>query len=172
MHVMLKRAAASAIPALLGLAISPATAMAAMAAPHTSQAAAGPVKDGRQTHERLMRLRLSATHQGHLAATASTAKTTADTDGHNSTSTATSVYPGPAIARFAHFDPGPGTVNKGGAATGVIAYGNYDEIIGCYVYATGGSGLNSSTGGTTGNSVAGTAGNSTNGNVVAATPAQ
>jgi hypothetical protein len=32
MHVMLKRAAASAIPALLGLAISPAT---AMAAPHT-----------------------------------------------------------------------------------------------------------------------------------------
>jgi hypothetical protein len=51
---MLKRAAASAIPALLGLAISPAT---AMAAPHTGQAVAGP---------------------GHLAGPASTAKTTAD----------------------------------------------------------------------------------------------
>ena len=38
MHSMLKRAAASAVPALVGLAISPAT---AMAAPHT-----GPVRAG------------------------------------------------------------------------------------------------------------------------------
>jgi hypothetical protein len=50
MHRMLKRAAASAIPALLGLAISPAT---AMAAPHTSRVVAGPAKDGR-AHERLV----------------------------------------------------------------------------------------------------------------------
>ena len=38
MHVMLKRAAASAIPALLGLAIYPAT---AMAAPHTGHVTGG-----------------------------------------------------------------------------------------------------------------------------------
>jgi hypothetical protein len=63
MHRMLKRAAASAIPALLGLAISPAT---AMAAPHTSRTVAGPV-------------------QGRLAGTAGTAKTTADTHWFNGT---------------------------------------------------------------------------------------
>ena len=38
MHIMLKRAAASAIPALLGLAISPVT---AMAAPHTGHVTGG-----------------------------------------------------------------------------------------------------------------------------------
>ncbi|HYZ54362.1 MAG TPA: hypothetical protein VE733_12810 [Streptosporangiaceae bacterium] len=154
MHVMLKRAAASAIPALVGLAISPATAMAAMAAPHTSQAAAGPAKGGRQTHERLMRLRLSDTHRGRLAATARTA---------------IPVYSGPDIARFAHFYRDPGTV-KGGPAIGVIAYGNYDKIIGCHINASGGSGIDSSSGGTTGSSSGGTTGNGVAG--TAAVPPQ
>ena len=53
MHGMLKRAAASAIPALLGLAVSPAS---AMAAPHTGRAVAGPVMGSREVHERLAQL--------------------------------------------------------------------------------------------------------------------
>jgi hypothetical protein len=53
MHGMVKRAVASAIPALLGLAVSPAT---AMAAPHTTRAVAGPVIGSREMHERLAQL--------------------------------------------------------------------------------------------------------------------
>jgi hypothetical protein len=159
MRIILKRAAASAIPALVGLAIFPATAMAATAAPHTSRAVAGPVRDARQTHERLVRLRLSATHRGRLAATASTAETTAYPDWPNSTFTAIGVYPGPGVV-------------KGGSAIGAIAFGKDDKIISCNFYANAGSGIDNSTGGTVGNGVAGTAGNSLGGRVVAAVPPQ
>jgi hypothetical protein len=166
MHVMLKRAAASAIPALVGLAVFPAT---AMAAPHTSRAVAGPVKGGRQTHERLMRLQLSDAHRGRLAATARTAKTTADAYGPDSAFTAIPVYPSDGNPWLAHFHRGPGTV-KGGTSIGVIVYGKDDKIIGNHVYANAGSGIDKSTGGTVGNGIAGTAGNSLNGRVFAAAP--
>jgi hypothetical protein len=50
MHVMLKRAAASAIPALLGLAISPATAMAApQSGPVIGGSAHGVITYGKDT---------------------------------------------------------------------------------------------------------------------------
>jgi hypothetical protein len=157
MHVMLKRAAASAIPALLGLlAISPAT---AMAASHTSRAVAGPVKVARQTHERLVQWPRSGTHQGHLAGITSTAKTTADDPAINC---------GYGIVRF-YWAPRP---VKGGTAIGVIVLGNNDKIIDDNVYANGGSGIDNSTGSTVGNGIAGTAGNSLGGRVAAAVPPQ
>jgi hypothetical protein len=168
MHGMFKRAAASAIPALVGLAIYPAT---AMAAPHTSRAVAGPVKGDRQTHERLAQLRLSDARRGRLAATARTAKTTADTYGPDSTFTAIPVYPYDGNPWLARFHRGPGTV-KGGTAIGVIISGKYDKVIGNHVYANAGSGIDKSTGGTVGNGIAGTAGNSLNGHVAAAVPPQ
>jgi hypothetical protein len=162
MHVMLKRAAASAIPALLGLAVSPAT---TMAAPHTARAVAGPVKGGRETHERLAQLPRSGTHQGHLAGTTSTAETTADTYRLNSTDAgfattpaipailafrpafvAIPVYPdsainGGGIARLASFSRVPGHVNVGAPAYGIINYGKYDKSIGNHVTASAGSGF-------------------------------
>jgi hypothetical protein len=171
MRIILKRAAASVIPALVGLAIFPVTAMAATTAPHTSRAVAGPVREGRQTHERLVRLQLSATHRSRLAATASTAETTAYPDRPNGTFTTITVYPGPAIARFDDFYPGPGPV-KGGAATGAIVFGKDNKIISCNFYANAGSGIDNSTGGTVGNGVAGTAGNSLGGRVFADVPPQ
>jgi hypothetical protein len=143
MHVMLKRAAASAIPALLGLAVFPAT---AMAAPHTGRVAAGPVTGGQETHERLVQRPRSGTHQGHLAGTASTAETTADDPAING---------GCGIARF-YWAPRP---VQGGTANGIIVFGNYDKIIGVHVYANGGAGIDNSTGSTVGNGIAGMAGN-------------
>jgi hypothetical protein len=92
MHVMLKRAAASAIPVLLGLAVFPAT---AMAAPH-----AFPV--------------------------------------------------------------------LGGSADGIISFCAGSKIIGNSVYATSGSGIDNSRGGTFGNGVVGIAGNSLEAHAVAA----
>ena len=142
MHVMLKRAAASAVPALLGLAVSPAT---AMAAPHTSQAAAGPVKGGRETHERLAQLPRSGTHRGRLAATTSTAKTTADTYRLNG---------GGGIALLARITrvPGFGSVKGvGGRASGIIALGKGDKYSGVHISVTGGTGFDNSVGSAAGN---------------------
>ena len=164
MHGILKRVAASAIPALVGLAIFPAT---AMAAPHTSRAVAGPVRGARQTHERLVRLRLSDAHRGRLAATALTAKTTADAYGPGSAGAAIPVCPCGGIPWSARFYLGPGPI-KGGTAIGVIVAGKYDKIIGDHVIANAGSGIDNSSGGTTGNDVVGTSGNSLGGHVIAA----
>jgi hypothetical protein len=161
MHGMVKRAAASAVPALVGLAVSPAT---AMAAPHTGRAIAGPAISGREAHERLAQLPRSGKIQGHLAGIASTAQTTADTcqcDGSGTECAATPatpvipafpaafivipVYPhtdiNGSLARLVHFFPGGGSVN-GAPANGIIAYGNGDKIFGNHIAASAGSGIN------------------------------
>jgi hypothetical protein len=149
MHGMLRRAAASAIPALVGLAVSPAS---TMAAPHTGQAAAGPVKGGREVHERLVQRPLSGTIQGH------TAKTTGDTYRSNDTDAESAAIPAiPAIlaflpaftaipiypsgtARLARFSRVPVSENVGGPAFGIIATGKNDKIIGNRANASAGSG--------------------------------
>ena len=161
MHGMLRRAVASAVPVLVGLAVSPAS---AMAAPHTGRAAAGPVMGGREVHERLVQRPLSGTIQGR------TAKTTADTSWSNGTgagfaatpaspailmfpaaSIAIPVSPGSGLnggpARLARFSRvGPPTV---GAANGIIA-SKGDKITGNRVSTVGGTGIDNTIGGSTG----------------------
>jgi len=125
MHVMLKRAAASAIPVLVGLAVFPAS---AMAAPHTSRAVAGPAKGGREMHERLAQRPWSATIQRHLAGITVTAKTTADTCWFNGTDDEFAVTPAtPVIA-------------VGGPAIGILNLGKDDKSIGDHIASSGGSG--------------------------------
>ena len=146
MHVMLKRAAASAIPALVGLAVSPAT---AMAAPHASRAVAGPAMGSREVHARLVQLPGSGTIHSHLAGTTRTAKTTADTYRLN----------GGGIARLARFIRVPGhAIGVGGTASGIIALGKNDTNIGNHLITTGGTGFDNSVGGAVGNGVGRTAG--------------
>ncbi|HYZ57520.1 MAG TPA: hypothetical protein VE733_29020 [Streptosporangiaceae bacterium] len=113
MHRMLKRAAVSAIPALVGLAVFPAT---AMAAPHTSRAVAGPAKGGREAHER------------HLAGNTGTAKTTAHTPWFNGTDDEFAATPAtPVIA-------------VGGPGIGILVMGRDDKSIGNQIADSGGSG--------------------------------
>jgi hypothetical protein len=145
MHGMLKRAAASAIPVLLGLAVSPAS---AMAAPHTSRAVAGPVKGGQETH------------QSRRAGTTSTAETTADTYWSTVTDAGFAATPATPVinggpAQLVRFSPVPGSVH-GGSSRGIVAYGKDDKFIGNRIFANGGSGF--SQGSTTGNGSVGTAG--------------
>jgi hypothetical protein len=143
MHGMLRRAAVSAVPALLGLAVSPAS---ALATPHTGQAAAGPVKGGREVHERLVQLPRSGTAQGR------TAKTTADTSWSNGTGAgfaATPAAPGinggtAWLARFSRI--GPPIV---GATNGIIA-SKGGKTTGNRVTSIGGVGIDNTIGGSTG----------------------
>jgi hypothetical protein len=156
MHGMLRRAAASAVPALVGLVVSPAS---AMAAPHTGQALTGPGMSGREVHERLVRLPLPGTDQGRPAGTTSTAETTADTylsDGTEpefATTTAIPVimtfptfiaipvYSDGGTAQLARFSRVPGSVkNVGAPAYGLINYGKGDKITGNHIAVTAGSG--------------------------------
>jgi hypothetical protein len=152
MHGMLKRAAASAIPTLLGLAVSPAS---ALAAPHTGRAVAGPVMSSRMVHERLVRLPLSGTSQGRLVGTTGTAETTADTRRCNGTDAESAATPviltflptftaipviNGGIVRLARFSPVKGSVN-GAPANGIIAFGNDEKIIGNHIMADAGSGI-------------------------------
>lgn len=152
MHGMLKRAAVSAIPALLGLVVSPAS---ALAAPHTGQAAAKPMKGGREAHERLVQRPLSGTIQGR------TAKTTADTYWSIGTDAgfaatpaapivtfsptfgAIPVYPvingGPAL--LARFSRVPVSKNIGAPGYGILATGKNDKLIGNHAAVTSGSGI-------------------------------
>jgi hypothetical protein len=164
MHGMLKRAAAAVIPALLGLAVSPAS---AMAAPHTSRAVAGPVKGSRETH------------QGRRAGATSTAETTADTYRSAGTGagfaatpaipvilafpptfTAIPAYPG-GIARLARFPRVPISV-IGGSAQGIdIINGKNVKLTGNDAVAGGASGIDISQGNVTGsgsNTAVGSAG--------------
>jgi hypothetical protein len=144
MHGMLKRAAVSAVPALAGLAVSPAS---ALAAPHTAQAVAGPVMSGREAHERLVQLPRSRTIRDRLAGTTGTAKTTADTYWSNGTGAgfaAIPLYPvtDAGIAQLARFYWGPGSVkNVGAPAYGIIATGRNDKTIGNHAAVTSGSGI-------------------------------
>jgi hypothetical protein len=140
MHGMFKRAAVSVIPVLLGLAVFPAT---AMAAPHTGRAVAGPARSGRETHERLAQRPRLGMHQGHRAGTTSIAGTPADD---------------PAINWGIAFYWAPRPVN-GGDAYGIIAYGNDDKIINDNVYANAGAGIDNSDGATVGNAAVGISGN-------------
>jgi hypothetical protein len=121
MHGMVKRAAAVAIPALLGLAVSPAS---AMAAPHADRAVAGPVMSSQEVHERLVRLPLSGTIQGRLAGT---------TDAEFAAT--------PVIPIILIFPPTRGGGPVGGPAKGIIAYGNNDKIVGNHVLVSAGSGI-------------------------------
>jgi hypothetical protein len=157
MHGMLKRAAASAIPALLGLAVSPAN---AMAASHADRAAAGPARGGREVHEHLAQRPRSGTIQGHRAGITRIAKTTADTFWSNGTDaefaatpaipdfqtfppafTAVPVHPDGGIAQRDRFTRAPGSV-VGAPANGIIAYGNGNKILGNHIAASAGSGIN------------------------------
>jgi hypothetical protein len=115
MHGMLKRAAASAIPALLGLAVSPAS---AMAAPHTGRAVAGPVMGSREVHERLAQLPRSGIAQLDRFTR----------------------VPGSVNVRFTRV---PGSVNAVGApADGIIADGHGNKIFGNHIAASAGTGIN------------------------------
>jgi hypothetical protein len=141
MHGMLKRAAASAIPALIGLAVSPAS---TMAAPQTGQAVAGPVTGGREVHGHLAQLPRSGMSQGRLAGTTGTTETTADTRRRNGTDAEFAATPAiPVIngdiARLAHFSRAPGSAN-GAPAIGIIATGKDDKFIGNHITGSGGSG--------------------------------
>jgi hypothetical protein len=133
---MLKRAAASAIPALLGLAVFPAS---AMAAPHTGRAVAGPEMGARGMHERLVRLPLSGTIQGRLAGITGIAETTADTFRSNGTDAVFFATPAsPIILTFPHTrDSGP----VGGPANAIIVYGNDEKIVGNHILVSAGSGI-------------------------------
>ena len=136
MHGMLKRAAASAIPALLSLAVSPAS---AMAAPHTGRAVAGPVMGGREVHARLVQLPRSGAIQGRRAGTTGIAETTADTSPSNGTDAEFAATP--AIPIILLFPPTRAGGPVGGPANGIITYGSGDKVIGNHILASAGSGI-------------------------------
>jgi hypothetical protein len=156
MRGVLKRAAASAVPALLALAVSPAS---ALAAPHTARAIAGTARGGRQVHERLAQLPVSGTTQGRPVGTTGTTETTADTHPSNGTGAefaaapvivtfpaafvAIPVYPDSVInggpARLVHFSRGPSSF-RGGGAYGIIAFGKDYKVVGNRVVSSSGSG--------------------------------
>jgi len=136
MHGMIKRAAASAIPALLGLAVFPAS---AMAAPHTSRAVAGPVMDARGMHVRLAQLPLSGAVQGRPAGTTGIAETAADTFRFNRTDAESAATP--AIPVILMFLPTRGGGPVGGHADGIIAFGNNEKIVGNHTLVSAGSGI-------------------------------
>ena len=136
MHGMLKRAAASAVPALLSLAVSPAS---AMAAPHTGRAVAGPGMEGREMHERLVQLPRSGAIQGRLVGTTGIAETTADTSPSNGTDAEFAATP--AIPIILVFPPTRAGGPVGGPAKGISVYGNGDKVIGNHIIAAAGSGI-------------------------------
>ena len=134
MHGMLKRAAASAIPALLGLAVCPAS---AMAAPHSGRAAAPATKAA----SRMMHTTGTA-HTHRLNRTgAEFAATPANPDipMFMPAFIAVPVYPGGGTAQLAHFTRVPGSLN-GGPATGIITDGHGNKIFGNHITASAGSG--------------------------------
>jgi hypothetical protein len=157
MHGMLRRAAVSAVPALVGLVAAPAS---VLAAPHVGQAAANTVTGGREAHERLVQLPLPGTIQGRPVGATGTAKTTADTHPSNGTGAGFATTPAvPVIATFtptfaavpvyplingdsarlARFAWGPGSAN-GAPAYGIVAPGSADKLIGNHITSSGGSG--------------------------------
>ncbi|HYZ54851.1 MAG TPA: hypothetical protein VE733_15280 [Streptosporangiaceae bacterium] len=144
MHGMLKRAAASAIPALLGLAVCPAS---AMAAPHTGRAAARATKAA----SRMMHTTGTANTHRLKSTGAEFAATPANPDipMFMPAFIAVPVYPGGGIAQLAHFSRVPGSANvfrtgsvNGAPADGVIAYGSNEKIFGNHIAASAGSGIN------------------------------
>jgi hypothetical protein len=152
MHGMLKRAAVSAVPALVGLVVAPAS---ALAAPHTARVVANPVMGGREAHERLAQLPLSDTIQGRTAETAEDTHPSNGTDAgfaatpavpviatFTPTFGAIPVYPviNGGFAQLARFYRGPGSL-EGGPANGIIAYGKNDKFIGNHITSSAGAGM-------------------------------
>ena len=133
MHVMLKRAAASAIPALVGLAVFPAS---AMAAPHTSRAAARATK----VISRLVRATGTAnTYRLNRTGAEFAATPAIPAIRAFHTSIAVPAYPDGGIARLARFSRVPRSA-VGAPANGILNFGKFDESTGNFVSGTGGSG--------------------------------
>jgi hypothetical protein len=144
MHGMLKRVAASAIPALLGLAVSPAS---VMAAPHTGRAAAPAAKAASRmvgTTGAANTYRLNSTGAEFAAAPAAP-----DIPMFMPAFIAVPVHPDGGIAQLARFSrvPGSGGVGAvgravGAPANGIIAYGKNEKTFGNHIAASAGSGIN------------------------------